>query len=220
MTECIAATCSRDLRDNEIAVQLLCTPCLSRLRGWLHSIPAQMVVLREGSMQREVTGGIGRSGTRTPPLPGRLDTLTLLGPWASQPVRGHRDDQCDDIVVAETLYGWVRVVCEERRLDGPVAMTEEALAEWLDGQLSWMARQHWIDDAFEEFAIMMRAIWGITRLHPQTRAVSRPCPNVACDKLTLIQRDWGQYVECTSCERLWTVDELNLDAVSRMAKPA
>lgn len=216
MNECIAATCSRELRDHEIAArQLLCTPCLSRLRGWLHSIPAQMIVLREGSMQREVTGGIGRSGTKTPPLPGRLDTLTLLGPWASQPVRDHRDDQCDDVVVAETLYGWVRVVCEERRLNGPVAMTEEALAEWLGGQLSWMARRCWIDDAYAEISIMMRAIWCITRLHPQTRAVSRPCPR--CQHMTLTKTDGELYTRCSQCETIHTDQELCDDAARRAA---
>lgn len=213
---CIAATCSRELRDHEQAArQLLCDPHLSQIRGWLHSIPAQMIVLREGSMQREVTGGTGRSGTKTAPLPGRLDTLTLLGPWASQPVRDHRDDQYDGVTVCEVLYGWVRVICEKRRLNGPVAMTEEALADWLGRQLGYAATQGWVGEMRDELHSMMRAIWGITALQPRTRAISRPCPR--CDQLGLTQTDSEQYTRCGCCGTSYTVQELCDDAERRAA---
>jgi hypothetical protein len=211
---CIAATCSRELRDHEIAArQLLCDPCLSQVRGWLGSIPNQMIVLREGSAQREVTGGAVRSGTKTPPLPGRLDTLTLLGPWASRPVHAHRDDQYDGLTVTEVLYGWVRVVGEERRLNGPIAMTEEALAEWLARQLGWASMKPWAGEMREELHGMMRAIWAITRLFPQTRPISRPCPR--CDYLTLTHTDHDLYTRCSNCGTSYTDQELGDDAVRR-----
>ncbi|MCY0959951.1 hypothetical protein [Streptomyces sp. H27-H5] len=215
MTECIAATCSRELRDHEItALQLVCDPCLHAMRAWLTSIPGQMVVLREGSMQREVSGG-GRTGTRTAPLPGRLDTLNLCGPAATGTVIDRHGDQTGDIPIVGTLGSWVRLIIEERPAKPPTTATETTLAAWLVLHLGWASQQPWVAEMRSELHDMMSAIWRITSLEPRTRAVSRPCPR--CQYLGLIERDWAQYTECTGCGGLWTKDELNADALRRAA---
>ncbi|MGW6946150.1 hypothetical protein ACWGHD_04405 [Streptomyces xanthophaeus] len=216
MTECIAATCDRELRDHETAArQLLCDPCLHSMRGWLASIPNQMIVLREGSMQREVSGGTGRSGTKTAPLPGRLDTINLLGPWAAQPVPGNRDDQDDTPTIAEVLYGWVRVIQEERRTDGPLAVTEEALAGWLAAQLGYAVQQPWAGEMRHELHGVMVSIWRITATAPRTHAISRPCPR--CDHMTLSRTDHDLYTRCSTCGTSYTTQELGDDAIRRSA---
>lgn len=216
MTEpCIAATCSRELRDHEIGHQLLCTPCCQQMRAWLTAIPNLMIVLREGSMQREAAGSIGRSGTKTAPLPGRLDTLNLLGPAATGRIDGPIEDQCGDIPIAATLAGWVQVIIEERGAKSPAQVTEVALAAWLVLHLGWASQQRWVNDMHDEIHSTMRAIWGITRLQPHTRAISRPCPR--CDQLGLSRIDGDQYTRCSCCGTSYTTQELCDDAERRAA---
>ncbi|MEU7066922.1 hypothetical protein [Streptomyces sp. NPDC046161] len=212
---CIASTCTRELRDHEIAsAQLLCDPCLHRMRGWLQSIPAQLFVLREGSMQREVGGG-GRTGTRTAPLPGRLDTLNLVGPAAAGTVVDPHGDQTGDMPIAGVLSSWVLLIAEERPARLPQRQTEEALADWLIPHLGWSSQQPWSGELHDELHGMMRAIWGITALQPRTRAISRPCPR--CDRLELSRTDGDQYTRCGFCGTSYTTQELNDDAERRAA---
>lgn len=211
---CIASTCTRDLRDHEIAAaQLICDPCLHRMRGWLQSIPAQLFVLREGSMQRETTGGGGRSGTRTAPLPGRLDTLNLVGPAAAGTVADPHGDQCGDMPIAGILSSWVLLITEERPARPPRQQTEEALADWLVRHLGWSSTQLWVDQLHDELHAMMAAIWRITALQPRTRAISRPCPR--CDQLGLSQTDGDQWTRCGCCGTSYTTQELCDDAERR-----
>ncbi|MEV6580226.1 hypothetical protein AB0M92_18910 [Streptomyces sp. NPDC051582] len=216
MDTCIASTCTRELRDHEIAArQLLCDPCVWQLRAWLKSIPNLMIVLREGSMQREVCGAGGRSGTKTPPLPGRIDTLNLTGPAAAGPIREHIEDQCGDIPIAGVLAGWVRVVIEKRPAAPPKATTEIALAAWLTLHIGWASQQTWVREMRDEIHDAMRTIWGITRLQPQTHAVTRPCPR--CDLMTLTRTDHDLYTRCSSCGTSYTGQELGDDAARRVA---
>ncbi|MGW1135627.1 hypothetical protein [Streptomyces griseoluteus] len=213
---CISEPCSRSLRDHELAAgQLLCDPCVHQIRRWLAAIPAAMTVLRDGSMQRERTGDAGRTGTREAPLPCRLDTLSLIGPAASGTVRDPHGDQVGQQPIIGTLGSWVRLVLEERHVDGPAAWTPEALAGWLASQLGWISQQGWASEAYTELRDLTWAIRGIARVEVRTRAVSRPCP--ACELLSLQQTDWDRYVRCTNCGGCWTADELNHDAERRAA---
>jgi ribosomal protein S27E len=216
VTECIAATCSRELRDPSQAPspQQICDSCIHKIKGWLRSMPNQMIVLRRGSTQRETTGGIGRSGTKTPPLPGRPDTLNLCGPWAPGTVRDDRGDQVDGPVIAETLYRWVHVTYEKRRLNGPDSLTEEALAAWLVKHVDWAARQDFAGLLRDELFALMRAIWAITLLEPKTHAVSRPCPR--CEHMTMTHTDHDLYTRCSNCGTSFTSQELGDDAIRRI----
>ncbi|MGW1492593.1 hypothetical protein [Streptomyces sp. NPDC002402] len=215
---CLATRCTRELRDHETDLYL-CLPCVRMIRSWLAELPNQMLVLR-ASTQREITGSPTRGGTKTPPLPGRLDTLNLCGPCAPGNVHDPNGDQDGPLPVAATLGSWVRLCCEELRLDPPLPATEEALASWLDERLSWLVRQPFAGEAHQELGDMMRVLRAITHVRPARRPVPRPCPRCSC--LTLSETDWQPYIECgnADCEALWTQAELAADAEQRAAQVA
>jgi hypothetical protein len=213
---CIVEHCQREIRDWETEARMLtCTPCLNRMRAWLQQIPAAMIVLREGSMQRERTGDAGRAGTRTAPLPGRGDTLNLVGPASYADIRDPHGDQTGPRPIIGVLGDWTRLVCEERRLNGPAQWTETALARWLTGQLGWAAQQSWSDELYAALSSMAWHIRGITRVEVRTRPISRPCPR--CENLLLTHTDGDQYTRCSGCLSAFTQTELNDDAARRTA---
>lgn len=213
---CVVENCTRTLRDHEdAALMVICSPCLATMRAQLTAIPAALVVLREGSMQRERTGEAGRTGTREAPLPCRIDTLNLVGPAASGTVYDSYGDQTGQRPIIDVLAGWVRIISEERRLNGPERWTETALAGWLTAQLGWSSQQPWIGEMHTELRDMTWAIRGIARVEVRTRAVSRPCPR--CELLTLARTDHDAYTRCSSCGTAWTDAELNEDAIARSA---
>lgn len=215
---CIAAHCQRELRVHELAgQQLVCDPCLHAMRATLRAIPAALVVLRDGSMQRERTGDAGRSGTREAPLPCRLDVLNLVGPAASGTVHDPYGDQIGQRPIIDVLGSWVRLVCEERKLNGPKSWNEGALSGFLIGQLGWISQQEFAGEAAGEFRDLGWQIRAVARVEVRTRAVSRPCPRDSCGLLTLQQTDWDLYIRCSNCGGCWTADELNDDAERRAA---
>jgi hypothetical protein len=215
---CIAEHCTRQLREHE-AGQYLCTPCVRDIRQWLAELPAQMIVLR-ASMHRETTGSPVRGGTKTPPLPGRLDTLNLLGPAAPGDVHDQHGDQHGPLPIGAVLGAWVRLIGEELRIDPPLPATEEALAAWLDQRLSWTARQPFAGELRGELWSMICAVRGITGVTPQTRPVRRPCPR--CESMTLTKKDHDLYVRCgnVDCQAVYTQQELCDDAAQRAQQVA
>ncbi|MFE0039410.1 hypothetical protein [Streptomyces sp. NPDC059015] len=219
MTVCITERCSRTLRDWELAARMACCSiCLGQMRHWLQQIPAAMVVLRDGSMQRERTGDTGgRGGTRTAPLPCREDVLNLIGPAASGTVRDPHGDQHGQRPIIDTLGSWVRLVCEERRLNGPARWTEVDLATWLIRHVGWASTRLWVTDLHRELFDMACAIRSATRTGITTKALSRPCPR--CEELLLQRTDHDLYNRCTNeaCEAVFTDAELNDDAARRAA---
>ena len=218
---CAAATCSHALRDHELAAgQILCTPCVDAIRAWLYELPLQITVL-EGSRQRETVGSQtgGRSSHATAPLPGRDDVLNLLGPaawndWVYDPYEETAEDHHGAVPIAGVLIPWVRLIAEQRRWNPPATLTPRALADWLATPrlLGWAARQLWAGAMRDELYGMMRTIRSTTRVRPQRRPVTQPCPR--CDGLTLVETDHQLYIVCTSltCERRFTRDELALAA--------
>ncbi|MFJ8583658.1 hypothetical protein ACIRD2_03220 [Streptomyces sp. NPDC093595] len=212
---CAAGTCARELRPHELDTrQLLCDPCIRGITGWLRELPNQMIVLA-ASVQRETTGAPTRSGSRTAPLPGRLDTLNLIGPAAPGTVQDPHGDQHGDLPVAATLGAWVRLVIEERHLNGPDRWSPADLATWLAPHTGWAALQAWAGEYRDELWATIRAVRGITRVQPRTLPVSRPCPR--CDELLLTHTDWDQYTRCSGCGSSYTPSELNDDAARRAA---
>lgn len=209
---CITEHCTRLLRQPELdAGQWICLPCIRTMRSWLAELPAQLIVLR-ASTQRESAGSPVRSGTRTPPLPGREDVLNLLGPSAAGNVHDPYGDQCGPLPIAATLGAWVRLIGEELRIDPPLPATEEGLASWLAQRLTWAAGQLWVGELHAELKSLIRMVRNSTRVRPGTRPVSRPCPRCQC--LTLSRRDHDLYIRCgnQACEAIFLESELNEDA--------
>lgn len=216
MSDTVCPTCGRGLYAHEIdQAAAICGKCLRNMHGWLAELPAQLVVLR-GSRQRETSDAPRVGGSRTAPLPGRLDVLNLLGPHAPGDITDPRGDQTGPLPIAGVLGSWVRLVVEERRLRGPHRPTTEQLAAWLDPHLPWAAGQPWAGEMHDEMQTMMRVIRGITSVRPRTRAIPRPCPR--CDSLGLQERDHEAYIECGVCGSLFTPGDLALDAHLRIAR--
>ncbi|GHH87879.1 hypothetical protein [Streptomyces capitiformicae] len=212
---CTAPHCSRELRAHETAAaQQLCDLCIHRARAILASIPAALVVLH-GSLQRERSGDTGRAGTREAPLPCRADVLNLVGPAASGTVHDPHGDQIGQQPIAGVLGSWVRLVCEERRINGPIRYRVEDLASWLSNQLGFAATKPWGAELVSELNDLMWQIRGIARIEIRTRAISRPCPR--CQLMALSRTDHDMYTRCSGCGSSWTDAELNADAVTRNA---
>ena len=209
---CIAEHCTRELRDHELAArQLLCDPCVHQIRRWLGAIPNLMIVLRRGSTQRERTSDTGgRGGTKEAPLPGRDATMNLTGPASIGDVRDIYGDQHGSRPLVGTLGDWVRIVLEERRVDGPDRWTEEALSGFLASQLGWCSQQPWAGEMRGELWNMICAGLRIAGVTIQTRAVPRPCPR--CCELSLQKTDHDWYNRCSKCGNSYTDDELYADA--------
>ncbi|MFL4947525.1 hypothetical protein ACJ6WE_09145 [Streptomyces sp. MMS24-I31] len=221
---CIVADCPRLLRQwEQEALMVACSPCVQRMRAQLTAIPAAMVVLRDGSMQRERTGETSRTGTREAPLPCRIDTLNLVGPAASGTVRDPHGDQIGQRPIIDFLGSWTRLVLEEhprrhqRDFKQPDNWSEAGLSAWLSTALPWASTMAWIGEMAQELRDLTIAIRGIARVEVRTRAVSRPCPRAECGMLALQQTDWDLYIRCSNCGGCWTAGELNADAERRAA---
>jgi len=210
---CAAATCTRTLYDTELANgQTICTPCVRAIHTWLAvELPLQITVLA-GSLQRETTGQPTGRGTRTAPLPGREDVLNLIGPAAWTPVRDEHGDQTGTTPIVGTLTGWVRLICEERRWNGPETATVKAYGAWLAHPplLAWTARQEWAGEYRDELAGLMRTVRAATSVRSIQRAIKQPCPR--CDSKSLSRLDGELYAECAECGSMYSPDELALAA--------
>jgi hypothetical protein len=211
-------TCTRLLRETELG-QPLCGACVRAMAGWLAELPHQLVVLR-GSRQREVGEQQRVAGSRTAPLPGRLDVLNLIGPGSPGDVRDQAGDQTGPLPITTVLGSWARLITEERGLRGPRGRSEEHLADYLARHLDWAAGQPWAPELHAELQQMMRVIRSITRVRPRTKAIPRPCPRETCQALALVATDHQQYVECTACGGLYTPGELMDDAPAALARLA
>ncbi|MYV49700.1 hypothetical protein [Streptomyces sp. SID2888] len=56
----------------------------------------------------------------------------------------------------------------------------------------------------------MRTVRDTTRLRPRAPPVPQPCP--PCDSLTLVETQHQLYIDCTTCEAMFTREELALAA--------
>ncbi|AMW13330.1 hypothetical protein A4E84_29840 [Streptomyces qaidamensis] len=193
-----------------------CVSCQARLRGLLAQIPEQYVFLAM-SRQREQRGGDGRSSTRLhAPLPGRLDTLNLVGPYARQSVTD-AEDQIGEAPVLAVLETWCQVVTEERRLT-PVRTHVSTLTNRLLTHLGWICDQVWVVDFELELRELMRAVKAITRTDPRRVPLPVPCPS--CEMLTLVREDHsGWAAECVLCSSV-KLDERDYQQLVREAYQA
>ncbi|MET8511987.1 hypothetical protein [Streptomyces sp. NPDC005077] len=190
MTETTCAVCCRTSETHT------CIACQSRIRGLIAELPEQFVYLTL-SRQRVQGGGDGRTSTRLHgPVPGRLDVLNVLGPWARQNVTD-AEDQVGPAPVLAVLETWCQVVTEERGLT-PVKTHVSSMTDRLLRHLEWIVNQPWVADFELELMELMRAVKGITRTEPRRVSLPVLCPS--CDALTLIREDWsGWAAECLMC---------------------
>lgn len=174
-----------------------CPRCYSRIRNMLSQFPEQHTLLTL-SRQPVKTGGDGRSSKALhAPLPGRVDTLNMLGPAARQNVTDGRD-QVGPVPFLAVLESWVEVVEDERRLTRcrrhVTPMTERLLTH-----LRWVVEQPWAGDFEEEIRELLTTVQRITMTLP-VRELLRGVRCPSCDMTTLFRHHPGDWAaECSYC---------------------
>jgi hypothetical protein len=195
----------------EHAERPTCPRCFSRLRRMLGELPEQYVLLCM-SHQPLKTGGDGRSGRAVhAPLPGRLDTLNLLGPASRHGVMD--EDQTGPVPFLEVLASWTEAVTEERRLT-PCRRNVTAMVDRLTRHLTWICDQSFVGDFFAEIEELLKVAQRITLTQPVMELLRRvPCPQ--CDQFTMVRyhpSDWA--AECRFCSVV-RLDQADYDALVR-----
>lgn len=163
---------------------LVCAPCTSRMRDQLRELVDEYALL---DATPGASAGQRVSGTRTAPLPARLDVLNLLGPGSAH-VHVHRRDEHDDQIGELPTLVWLESWCRDWRdtrgqgetLPEP---TITGMTRWLDHRLDWAADEH---EAVDEFAAelgkALRLLRGVNRAgdRPESMFVGY-CPAEATD---------------------------------------
>lgn len=131
-----------------------------------------------------------------------------------RPVMVPAADQVGQVSVASVLNAWVRDFAERRREVGPEPEVP-LLCTWLADRLEWAFTSH---GAVDEFAGEVGDVWhalvaaaGLPRPREEL-CEGIPCKSVDCDLKTLYRLPVSffmqkQYVECASCQRLYTPEE-------------
>ena len=175
--------CARDLRDDELS-RFLCRICEDRTAAALVAIPALYSQLSQ-HLQRGAATGPAVSGSKTAPLPLRIDVLDaqmetgpILGPlqaWVRDwEYRGHAE-------LAET---------------GPLQERVAGACRTLRYNLGWAVEHHAAADEFaNEVAAMHRTLQGMTGGERPARLITVTCPCQQVIRITLNVRD----VTCPAC---------------------
>ena len=182
---------------------LVCSGCKVRMRDQLAALVDEYALL-----DPRPSGGAGEkvSGTRTAPLPGRLDVLNLVGP-GSVHVTDPYGDQTGELPTAVWLEQWVRdwrdVRGQGEHLPG-TTVTE--LSAWLSFRLDWACDEH---QAIDEFAAELKQQLGALRAvnrsgEPKPEPLVTPCPT--CRLRALVRVNGGD-VHCQECGRILRPDE-------------
>ena len=186
-----------------------CDSCRTRLRVELAEIP-DLYALIPDHLEPETGTGVKVSGTRTPPLPLRLDPLNLLvaGP-KRQPVHDLFHDQYGpqpplvvlDLWVAE----WIDTRGQGERQPVPTITT---LTGWLLNRLDWALDNHpAVDEFARETHQTLKAIRSVTQSH-RTGASVGTCPSMLRDDTRcdakLYADPYVDSIACGRCGSTWT----------------
>jgi len=186
-----------------------CEGCRSRLSQLLREIMAMHtllpIVMVPGQSQ-----GQRVSGSRTPPLPLRVDPLDLTLPARAGAVHDVLGDQIGHLSVATVLDSWVRDWSDTLRIgDQLPGIGVGSLVLWLRNRLTDACDTHGAIDVFA-FEIRnlhrtLRVVTGLQEIRPEHLDV--PCRR--CDLLDLHRLPGQDRVECLSCGDLLTEEEFH-----------
>ncbi|MGA5869289.1 hypothetical protein [Streptomyces cinereoruber] len=175
--------CTRDLRDHEIG-RYLCGPCEDQVARALTEIPALYARLAD-HLHRGSSNGPAVSGSKTAPVPLRLDVLDL---------------QMEKGPVLGVLQGWVR----DWEFYGHAELHEtDTLQERVAGacrtlryNLRWAATHHpAIDECADELLAAHRTLARTVTGERPARHVTVTCPCAQPLRITLDTRG----ITCPSC---------------------
>ncbi|MFD9920635.1 hypothetical protein ACFWXR_14270 [[Kitasatospora] papulosa] len=175
-----------------------CYRCRNGIRGDLAGLPEQFVYLTLSRQPAQGGGGDGRFSARLhAPLPGRVDTLNLLGPAARQAV-ADGEDQTGPAPLLAVLETWCEALADERGLT-PVRKHVTAMTERLTRHLPWICEQPWVREFQEEIRDLVRTTQKITLTEPRKELLRGvTCPS--CEGLTLVRYSPGDWsAECALC---------------------
>jgi hypothetical protein len=132
------------------------------------------------------------------PAPGRVEVMALTDKRA----RGIGDStQRDDIPdVPGTLYGWVRVLIEERGVTDDQDGTVTGSIRLLRHERHWIANQDWLDIFAEEITDLHRAVARGVGDSMWPRSIGK-CPNCGTPMYPTIGADEAH---CRKCKSSWT----------------
>jgi hypothetical protein len=206
MTACVTCAVYRPTQQPRLPNNPhVCDSDRRRLAAELADIPTLHAQLRD-HLEPGTGTGVRVSGTRTPPLPVRLDALNLL---IAGPVGVTADpnlDQCGAIPPLVVLDLWVRDWIDVRdRAEHQPIPTVAVLAAWLAVRVEWACDQHpAVDEFAREISQTVRAIRGVIQSRHTGEPVGR-CPmrlrdDSRCD--TRLRAD--PYIDRIVCPRCGT----------------
>lgn len=156
--------CPRELRDDE-AGRYLCQPCESRAIAALTQIPTMYGQL-SGLLHRGASTGPAVSGSKTAPVPLRLDVLEL---------------QLETGPILAPLQAWVRdwetYGHAELNETGSLQDRVASACRTLRYNLGWAVEHHPASDEFaEELSSIHRTLQGVTSGERPARRLHAQCP--------------------------------------------
>lgn len=185
---------------------MVCSGCKVGMRQDLQQLITEYALL-------DATPGASTSqrvsGTRTAPLPLRVDVLNLVGPGSAHVTDPHGDQE-GDLPPLVWLEQWVR---DWRDVRGQgehlpsATMTE--LVGWIDKRLDWAADEHpAVDDFAAELGKQVRTLRGANRSgdEPEGRRLG-PCSQILDDgrpcgtMVYLVER--LAFITCRGCGAEW-----------------
>lgn len=196
-----------------------CNPCLERVRDRLTEVSGRWVALDPSPGAQGDDGGPRPPGfgSRSP----ASDHVIAVRDWRSSREayvwrgvdgRVHRESQRPPLSVLAELFTLAQHVAAARGLTGPVRLTVEDIAGWLDGQLDWVTRQAGVvafDRVLRELVAQLRPLTG----EPRPKRVGK-CPNTLDEgehtrecATPLYAPPKGDEIRCWACGRRWPRDE-------------
>lgn len=161
----------------------ICDPCRERTRLQLTDIPDQYARLTDALQPGSSPGGTPVSGTRTPPLPLRVDVLNLVAraPAGNGNIHDPYRDQFGPPSIFGFLVSWENTIRAHflhsmKTWGGSVEQTVTGSAGYLLGQWDLMADEY---PAAPEFAAELAALMGTIRAQldgPPLHTLIGHCP--------------------------------------------
>jgi hypothetical protein len=216
---------------------MVCGPCRSRLAGQLRDIPHLVEELKSPpeagaahdlvSVAFPAAAIAGQSnaprvqGSREAPVPISVDRTDLLSDArvlnltkaydkdTEQWRVPYPEDQIGYQSAAAILDGWCRDFAETRRETVPQPSVGMQ-CRYLGDRLNWAFTDHpAVDECAKEIGDLwhvLRRACGLTMPQPEL-CIGIPCRRVDCDMKTLYRVPGSDFIECSTCGLLLTLDE-------------
>lgn len=207
MTLCVVCTVYRPAARPRLPdFAPVCETCRARVTSDLAEIP-DLYALVPASMEPSTGTGVKVSGTRTAPIPVRLDAINLI---VASTTTGRVTDPHGDqhgaippvVVLDQWVADWIDVRAKGEHQPVPTIST---LTGWLAARLDWALDHHpAIDEFAREIKATLRAIRGVVESHHSGEFIGR-CPAKLRDESRCNTRLYADpYLDLITCPRCST----------------